>query len=106
MNATNANCRRDDSLLSPVSRLQGPVRVPNGFPEVPSVLRGSGAEPVVNLNFRPGLPGRDVRGGRVPGLRLDHWPGWMRGDPRWTAGICSPSRICLQFEMGTEFIHE
>lgn len=67
------------------------MRVPNGFPEVPSLLRGSGAAPVVNLNFRPGLSGRDVRGGRVPGLRLDHRPGWMRGDPRWTAGIVHPA---------------
>ena len=106
MNATNANCRRDDSLLSPVSRLQGPVRVPNGFPEVPTVLRGSGAAPVVNLNFRPGLSDRDVRVGRVPGLRLDQRPGWMRGDPRWTAGIVHPAGYTYQFELGTEFIHK
>ena len=67
------------------------MRVPNGFPEVPSLLRGSGAAPVVNLNFRPGLSGRDVRGRPGTGLRLDHRPGWMRGDPRWTAGIVHPA---------------
>lgn len=98
MNATNANCRHDDSLPA-VTKLQGPVRVPNGFPEVPSVLRGHHDK----FEFQARTSAREVSEGRVPGWRLDHRPGGIAATRAGRRVLFTIPDI-LTFELGTDFI--